>query len=142
MPSGFVEHAALTSGWPAVVVDMLMLRGSCPPFLANMTPEQRAETEAAHRVMARAAINHESHSGVDVRRRSSHIEPEEFSAPSSHEISTAEAATVLGVKQRQVCRLAAVWEGQGLARHFGRNWLVDRAAVEAYQDQQERRRSV
>ena len=141
MPSGFVEHAALTSGWPAVVVDMLMSR-FLPPFLANMTPEQRAETEAAHRVMARAAKAHKAPSGVDVRRRSSHIEPEEFSAPSSHEISTAEAATVLGVKQRQVCRLAAVWEGQGLARHFGRNWLVDRAAVEAYQDQQERRRSV
>jgi excisionase family DNA binding protein len=137
MPSGFVEQAAFVSGWPAEVVDMVLSR-HLPPYLAAMTPGQRAEMEPAHRVIHRAA---KAHRATKVRRRTSDIEPEEFSAPSEHEISTREAAEVLGVTPRQVCRLAAEWATEGLARQVGRTWLVDRDAVMTYQDQQERRRS-
>jgi CRP-like cAMP-binding protein len=137
MPSGFVEHAAFVSGWPAEVVDMMLSRYA-PQFLAAMAPDQRAEVEVAHRAIHRAA---KAHGAAKVRHRTSDIEPEEFSAPSEHEISTREAAEVLDVTPRQVCRLAAEWAAEGLARQVGRTWLVDRDAVAAYQDQQERRRS-
>jgi hypothetical protein len=47
MPSGFVEHAAFVSGWPAVVIDQLLSRYA-PKHLVLMTPEQRADVDAAH----------------------------------------------------------------------------------------------
>jgi hypothetical protein len=143
MSLGFVEHSAIVGGWPAQVIDTLMSR-YLPKYLAAMTPEERAEMDRAHRVMARAAKAYRAGQLCDVP--SSDIGPSE-PAPSdlaqdlSHddEIGTAEAAEMLDVGQRQVVKLAPVWEGQGLARRVGRTWLVDRVAVEVYRDRPERR---
>jgi len=128
------------AGWPSQVIDTLMSR-FLPPYLGTMTPGQQAEVEAAHAVIARAARAY---------RASSDIGPSEPDASGLAEdlgrddqISSAEAADVLRVGQRQVCKLAAVWEGQGLgqglARRVGRTWLIDRDVVVAYRDRQGRR---
>jgi hypothetical protein len=134
--AGFVEHAAVIAGWPAHAIDVILSR-RLPEYLLAMSPPQRAEMDAAHAVIHRAAEAYKA--GSDVRRRTSDIEEIEFSAPSPHEIDTNQAAEMLGLTPRQVRRLAAVWASDGWARQSGRNWLIDRDAVVAYQDQQGRR---
>ncbi len=138
MPSSYVESGAIIGGWPAVVIDKLMSR-YLPKYLAMMTPEQLAELDRAHRAVARAAKANQ------LRVPSSDIGPSEPETigpcsrlDSDDEIGTAKAAEVLGEAAAGV-QLAAVWEGEGLARQVGRTWVTHRVAVEAHQDQQGRR---
>jgi hypothetical protein len=139
MAAGFVEHAAIIAGWPAHVIDTLMAR-FLPPYLATMNPQQRAEMDAAHRAIRRAAKAHQAASSDD---GPSEPDASDLAQDLSHDnkISTARAADMLRVGQRQVCKLAAVWEGEGLAERIGRMWLIDRDVVVAYQDRQGRRAS-
>ena len=58
---------------------------------------------------------------------------------SQDELSTNAAASLLGVKERRVRQLAAVWQSQGLARRVGQVWLLDRTAVLAHRDENSRR---
>ena len=139
MRAVFVESGAVITGWSAQALDTLMSR-HLPRYLATLSPQQRAELDATHAAIHRAAGAYQAgRLTVGVRRRTSDIPEVEFSAASGHEVSTREAADMLDVTPRQVCRLAAVWAADGLARQVGRSWLVDRDAVVAYQDQQGRR---
>lgn len=138
MAAGFVEHAAIIAGWPVQVIDTLMSR-FLPPYLGTMTRGQRAEVEAAHAVIARAARAYRASSDIGPSEPEASDEAEDLSR--DDKISSAEAADMLRVGQRQVCKLAAVWEGHGLARRVGRTWLIDRDAVMAYRDRQGRQLS-
>jgi hypothetical protein len=139
MAAGFVEHAAIIAGEPAVMIDTLMAR-FLPRYLATMSPRQRAEMDTAHRAIRRAANAHQATSSDDGPSEPSTSDlAEDLSR--ENRIGTAKAADMLKVGQRQVCKLATVWEAEGLAERVGRMWLIDRDVVVAYQDRPERRRA-
>jgi excisionase family DNA binding protein len=57
----------------------------------------------------------------------SEVAPAETVAPSVYEVTTGEAAGILGVSPRRVVQL--LHEGALSGRRVGRTWLVDRASV-------------
>ena len=117
------------AGWPAVVVDVLLRRHGAP-YLKAMSGEQRREVETFRRAVHAAALYWQARASVtEVPKRS---EPETATRSQSDEMSTAEAATYLGVSERRVCQLASTWQYDGLARKAGRTWLLDREAVRIY----------
>jgi hypothetical protein len=109
-----------------------------PLYLTTMSWSQRAEVEAAHAAIRRAAKAHQAASSDDGPSEPNASDLAEGLGREDH-IGTAQAAEMLSVGQRQVCKLAEVWECQRLARRVGRTWLIDRDVVVAYQDQQGRR---
>ncbi len=117
------------AGWPAFVVDAI-LRRYLPPYLKAMTPEQAREVEHFHTAVHAAAAYWQSRTSV-----SGSAEPgaaEMASRSTGEDLSTTQAAALLGVSERRVCQLAADWQHDGLARKVGRSWLVDREAVTVY----------
>ncbi|MFI7044747.1 helix-turn-helix domain-containing protein [Streptosporangium sandarakinum] len=124
----YVESGALVAGFGAHVVDRLLAR-YLPPLLQStpFTAEQRKALEATRDAIAQAA---DAYTRQPVAAAAT---PVAATGPSStrEEITTAEAAVVLGVKERRVRQLA---EG-GLGRKVGRVWVMDRAAVLAYRDE-------
>ena len=54
MPSGYVEQAAVVSGWAAVVVDTLLSR-HLPKYFAGLSPDDLAELKDLQRQVGRAA---------------------------------------------------------------------------------------
>jgi hypothetical protein len=136
MPSSYIESGAVIGGWPAAVIDTMLSR-HLPKYLKAMAPEQRAELERAYRAIVRAAKAYRASSD----NGPSEPEASALAQDLSHddEIGTAKAAEMLDVGRRQVVKLAAVWEGEGLARRVGRTWILDRVAVEAYRDRPGRR---
>jgi hypothetical protein len=113
------------AGWPAVVVDVLLGK-YLPPYLAAMSPRQRAEVERMRWDVHAAAVHWRAISdGCSAQYVATETTP-----PSTHdEITTAQAAGLLGVSERRVCQLAVGWADDGLARKVGRSWLVNRQAV-------------
>lgn len=118
-------EGAVASGFAAVVVDRLLAR-HLPSLLPAFSVEQRVEVVAFRRAVARAA---DVYRGRPVSpERSGETEVSVIGAGSGRdEISTIEAAALLGVGVRRVQQYAK----GGMGRRVGRVWLLDRGEVEA-----------
>jgi hypothetical protein len=125
------EHVlgVAVAGWPAFVVDCLLRRHG-GPYLKAMSPEQAREMEVFHRAVHAAAAYWQARTAVIGSAEAATAEVP--SSSRSDDLSTAQAASLLGVSERRVCQLAATWQDDGLARKVGRSWLVDREAVTVY----------
>jgi hypothetical protein len=132
MASGFVEHAAIVSGWAAVALDSLLAR-HLSPYLSAMTPAQRGEMDRCVSAVRAAAGAYDAagrrFAAETAKRGAAGLLPD-----SGHvdEVTVQVAAEQLAVSVQWVRRLAARWEPDGLARKVGSTWLVDRVAVAAY----------
>ena len=132
----YVEGAALVSGFAAHVFDVLLAR-HLPAVLrfTPLSPEQRAEVEAARAAIARAA---DVYVGMPVVSAfgSAETPAAEIGASWAGDevVTTAEAAVLLGVSERRARQLAAA----GLGRKVGQRWVLDRGAVLAWRDRQRR----
>lgn len=120
--------AAIVHGRAATGVAWLLRRAIERGDLNAIPEAVRAETLAAiqavdlaSRAWARRTSVSTSEFGSSAARQAS------TPSSSSHEITTAEAAELLGVGERRARDLAA----SGLGRRAGGRWLLDRAAVEA-----------
>lgn len=118
---------ALVAGWPAFVLDVILNR-YLPPYLAAMTPQQRAEVERAHQAIGDAARLYDA-VRTSVSGSAEAALAETAACSEEHEITTAAAALLLGLTERRVCQLAAGWADDGFARKVGRTWLLQREAV-------------
>ncbi|WP_187280761.1 helix-turn-helix domain-containing protein [Microbispora sp. CSR-4] len=127
----YVEGAALVWGFGAHVVDRV-LATYLPKFLQTtpMLPEQRAAIEETRAAIARASDVYLTWPvAVD---GSAETPVAEIEGPSpGEEITTAEAAVLLGVTERRVRQLA----DHGLGQKVGRQWVYDRAVVLAWRDE-------
>lgn len=125
----YVE-GALVYGFGAHVVDRLLAR-YLPSLLAStrLSAEQRQEVEETRAAIARAADTYLAwpiSAGGSAETPVAAVE----GRSSREEITTAEAAALLGVTERRARQLA---EG-GMGRKIGRVWVLDLAAVVAYRD--------
>jgi hypothetical protein len=138
MPSGYVESAAVISGWPAKIIDQVLSR-HLPQYFAGVRQEDLAELKAAHQQIGRARRAYEA--GVGSAVGTSEPAGSEPSEGLSHGdwFDTATVADMLRMGQRAVCKRAVVWETEGLARRHGRVWLIDPIAVEIVRNQPGRR---
>ncbi|MFI7632423.1 helix-turn-helix domain-containing protein [Microbispora rosea] len=123
-PLRYVE-GALVSGFAAHVVDRLLAKHL--PMLLRSTP--MSEEQRAALVETRVAVALAADTWA-IAAAATPVAAIGSSSPGD-EISTAEAAALLGVKERRVRQLA---EG-GLGRKVGRVWVLDRAAVLAWRDE-------
>lgn len=121
----YVRSGVLVQGFMAHVLDRLLAH-RLPDLLPAMSPERRAEVLAARDDLRRAAdaylavpVSVDGHADMD----SADIGPQW----SEDLIDTETAATILGVTERQVRRLAAA----GLGTRVGGRWMFDRRAVYA-----------
>lgn len=126
-PQPYVE-GALVSGLSAHVLDRLFRSPNVAQTLDRilLPPDMRAELEATRRAIRRAALAYAAR--PPAASGSTEAEALAVEAPSSHEITTAEASTLLALSDRRVRQLAA----EGMGRRVGGRWLVDRSAVLAY----------
>ncbi len=109
------------AGWPAFVVDTI-LRRYLGPYLRAMTPEQAREVEQFHAAVHAAAVHWQARTTAGGNAEAAAAE---VPSPSTREdLSTTQAAALLGVTERRVCQFAASWQHDGLARKVGRTWLV------------------
>ncbi len=92
-----------------------------------MTPEQAREVEHLHAAVHAAAAYWQSRASVNGNAEVGAAEV--ASRSTGEDLSTTQAAALLGVSERRVCQLAADWQHDGLARKVGHSWLVDREAV-------------
>lgn len=130
--SGYVR-GALVQGVSAHVLDRILAQPNVSRFLRDaLPPWMQPELEETRRAIGRAAREFEA-LPVAVGG-SGETEVPEVEAPLGHEITTGEAATLLGLSPRRVRQLA----GGGMGRLRGGRWVLDRSAVLAYA---ERRRS-
>ncbi len=118
------------AGWPAFVVDVI-LRRHLPSYLKVMSPAQAREVEQFHAAVQVAAAYWQKRS-TSAASSAEAAAAEVTSRSTSEDLSTTQAAALLGVSERRVCQLAADWQHDGLARKVGRAWLVDREAVAVY----------
>ena len=122
--------AAVVHGRAAIGVAWLLQRAVERGETASLPDAVRAETLAAIQAVDLA-------SRAWVRRQPSAVSTSEFGtsaarpaadpASSTHEITTAEAAEMLGVGERRARDLAA----SGLGRRAGGRWMLNRARVVA-----------
>lgn len=124
----YVE-GALIEGFAAHVLDRVLAR-HLPAYLAAFPAGQRAELDAARAAIRRAADAYERRPLTSVSG-SPETHGAETTADSPHEISTSEAAVILGITERRARQLAA----GGMGHKAGRAWLLDRSAVLAYRDE-------
>ncbi|WP_405924743.1 helix-turn-helix domain-containing protein [Streptomyces sp. NBC_00035] len=130
--SGYVG-GALVDGVTAHVLDKVLASPHVSEVLRSLPPWMRDEVEAGRRAIRRAAREYEQ-LGVAAAEGRAETEIPEVAAPLGHEITTGEAAALLGLSERRVRQLA----GDGMGQLRGGRWVLDRSAVLAYA---ERRRA-
>lgn len=124
----YVESAAVVGGPAAHVLDRIMKAPRVRRIIELLPEPLRSEVAATRRAIALAAAAYEARSVVSGR---SHETPgTETAPPSPGEITTREAAALLGVSERRCQQLAA----GGLGRRVAGRWLLDKSAVLAYRD--------
>lgn len=126
------RYGALVDGVSAHVLDRVLRSPNVEQVLRSLPPWMRSELEATRRAIQRAARDYEARLvAVD---GTAETEVPDVGAPLGHEITTREAAALLGLTERRVRQLAA----GGMGRRRGGRWVLDRSAVLAYA---ERRRA-
>lgn len=119
---------AHVAGWPAFALDVI-LRKTADPYLRAMSAEQRAQLERTHREIHAAAVHWRSTSVASV------ISPAEAPAAmiasglTGDQLTTADAALILGVSSRRIRQLAERWADDGMACRTGRTRSIDSRAV-------------
>lgn len=119
-------EGAVASGFAAEVVACLLAR-RLPKLMPAFTVEQRVEVAAFHRAVARAADRYRARPVSPGRNGETPVTEVVLSSRRDDEISTSEAAALLGVGVRRVQQYAKA----GMGRRVGRLWLLDRGEVEA-----------
>ena len=122
---------AHVAGWAAFAVDVI-LRRYAKDYTPAMNPVQRRDMEVTRRAIHAAALLWRASTSASASTQTQAPEPTPRSR--SEELTTSQAAAVLGVCEQRVRQLAARWVYQGLARKVGRAWLLDPAAVAMYRD--------
>lgn len=124
---GFVEGAALVSGYPARVLGLVARAAFDRGAFDGMPEVGRLQVVSAIRALERAGELWLSVADevpvTDVGN--SETWPAEIGAGSSDDLSSAQAAVMLGVSERRARQLAA----GGLGRKVRGQWRVDRAEV-------------
>ncbi|MFF7842841.1 helix-turn-helix domain-containing protein [Streptomyces ossamyceticus] len=129
--SGYVR-GALVQGVSAHVLARVLASPNVEQVLRSLPLWMQPELEETRRAIRRAAREFEALPvAVD---GSGETEVPEAEAPLGHEITTGEAAALLGLTDRRVRQLAK----GGMGQLRGGRWVLDRSAVLAYA---ERRRS-
>lgn len=127
---------AHVAGWPANVLHKLLAKyvdPHMPRYLGVMDAVQRQEVQRTREAIAlAAAFWDQSTTADDLAEVTSAETPRGWT---HDEITTADAAGLLGVTERRVRQLIPQWADSGLARKVGRFWLVDREAVLLHRDQ-------
>ncbi|MFM9595794.1 helix-turn-helix domain-containing protein [Streptomyces scabiei] len=129
--SGYVR-GALVQGVSAHVLARVLASPNVEQVLRSLPLWMQPELEETRRAIRQAAREFEALPvAVD---GSEETEVPEVEAPLRHEITTGEAAALLGLTERRARQLAA----GGMGQRRGGRWVLDRSAVLAYA---ERRRS-
>lgn len=129
--SGYVR-GALVQGVSAHVLDKVLASPNVAEVLRSLPPWLRAELDETRRAIRRAAQEYEQL--PPAADGSAETEVPAVGALLPHEITTREAAVLLGLTERRVRQLAA----GGMGQRRGGRWVLDRSAVLAYA---ERRRA-
>lgn len=124
----YVAGAALVSGRAAVVLDRIL---SAPRVAKPLDRLADPEMEAVRLAVRRAAKAYTQASAI---RRNGETPDDQDEPQWGQEISTVEAARLLGVSLRRAQQLA---EG-GMGRRVAGRWLLDSTAVLAYRDERRR----
>jgi hypothetical protein len=124
----YVESAALVSGHAAVLLNRIL---SAPLVAKPLDRLADPEMDALRLAVRRAA---KAYTHASTGQRSGET-PDDSAGPQwGQEISTDEAARMLGVSRRRVQQLA---EG-GMGRRVAGRWRLDSTAVLAYRDERRR----
>ncbi|MER5384482.1 hypothetical protein ABT040_30185 [Streptomyces sp. NPDC002688] len=129
--SGYVR-GALVQGVSAHILAQVLATSNVDRRVRYLPPLVRLEWEATRQAIRQAALDYEAPPiAVD---GSTETEVPEDEALLGHEITTGEAAALLGLTERRARQLAA----GGMGQLRGGRWVLDRSAVLAYA---ERRRA-
>ncbi|WP_153453808.1 helix-turn-helix domain-containing protein [Streptomyces smaragdinus] len=129
--AGYVR-GALVQGASAHVLDRVLASPNVVAVLRSLPSWMGPELDETRRAIRRAAREYEARAvAVD---GSAETEVPEVGASSGHEVTTGEAAVLLGCTERRVRQLAA----GGMGARRGGRWVLDRSVVLAYA---ERRRT-
>jgi hypothetical protein len=123
--SGYVR-GALVQGVSAHVLARVLASPNVAEVLRSLPPWMRPELDETCRAIRRAA--HEYEQLAPAVDGSEETEIPEVAAPLGHEITTREAAVLLGLTERRARQLAA----GGMGQRRGGRWVLDRSAVLAY----------
>lgn len=123
--SGYVR-GALVHGVSAHVLARVLASPNVEQVLRSLPPWMQPELEATRRAIRQAA--HEYEQLPPAGEGSVETEVPDVEAPLGHEITTGEAAALLGLTERRVRQLAA----GGMGQRKGGRWVLDRSAVLAY----------
>ena len=112
----------------------MILRRHAKDYTAAMNPVQQREMEATRRAIHAAAVLWQASTSASASATAQTPAVEITPRLGSEEITTSQAAAMLGVSDQRVRQLAARWVYRGLARKVGRTWLLDPAAVAIYRE--------
>lgn len=127
MPA-YVEGAALVEGVAAHVLAELLATPAARRYLRARPPSLQGAIEEAVTAIRQAACAYEAVLAPTSGSGSAETPLAEIVRRFGEEITTGQAAVLLGVSERRARQLAA----GGMGRKAGRTWLLDRAAVEEH----------
>jgi excisionase family DNA binding protein len=126
--SGYLRQAAYVDGVVAHVLAELLATPAARRYLRSRPATLQGDIERAIVAIRQAAGAYEKTLGPASADGSAETPLAEIVQPFDREITTREAAALLGVTERRVRQLAA----GGMGRKAGSQWLLDRTAVEEY----------
>ena len=124
--SGYLRQAAYVEGVAAHVLAELLATPAARRYLRARPPALQGDIERAIVAIRQAAGAYQATLGPASAGGSAETPLAEIVQPFDREITTSEAAVLLGVTERRVRQLAA----RGMGRKAGSQWLLDRTAVE------------
>ncbi|MFE7980597.1 helix-turn-helix domain-containing protein [Streptomyces cellulosae] len=127
--SGYVRDAAVVEGAAAHILAELLATPGVRRYLRSRPATLQRDIEQAVAAIRRAAVAYET-ALVSATSGTGNAETPgpEIVQPFDREITTGEAAALLGLSERRARQLAA----GGMGRRAGGRWLLDRTAVEEY----------
>ncbi|MDX5565647.1 hypothetical protein PYK79_23185 [Streptomyces sp. ID05-04B] len=129
--SGYVRSGAIVEGAAAHVLADLLGTEAARRYLRQKPPALQGDIERAVTAIRRAALAYEATLTPISAAGSSETAFAEIVQPFEREITTGQAAALLGLTERRVRQLAA----GGMGRRAGGRWLIDRTAVEEHRQQ-------
>lgn len=125
----YLTEVAIVRGVSAHVIDRVLSAPNTAKVLDGLPGWLRLELDATRAAIHRAAEAYEAGPVADLGSSATPTAAVDASSPHD-EISTGEAAVILGLRERRVRQLA----GGGMGRKVGHVWLLDRSAVLAYRE--------